>query len=148
MNQFIIFIIILFIAVLFSIPAEKERRRRLNKYWMRSCTGKKWKQQFPEVPKEEIRDFLENFVFSFAFNSKKRLKFEPDDKVMEVYRALYQKKWEADALEFEFLEGVLKKEYGLKLEEIWYDDMTLGQIFKLTRDVPNHASVKGSRLRI
>ena len=134
MSKITIFAIVLLIVILLSIPAELRRRRNLNKYWARSCTGKRWKTLFPDIPKDDIRDFLEQFVDGFAFSSKKRLKFEPDDKVMEVYQSIYPQQGFADALELETFAINLEKKYGLKLENILNSEITLGQIFKLTRD--------------
>jgi len=69
--------IIVGIAILVAIaviPLERERRKRLGRYWSRSCTGSEWRKHFPDVPKEAIREFLSGFVDSFIFKKKQRLK--------------------------------------------------------------------------
>lgn len=91
--------------------------------------GKNWKKSFPNTPKEEIRKFLILFTDAFAFSNKNKLKFEPDDKVLEIYRELYPSKWMADSLEVETLAGELEKEYSINFNEIWYEELSLGEIF-------------------
>ncbi len=59
------------------------------KYRNRPCTGKSWKKLFPTTSKQEIRSFLMFFTNSFAFSEKNKLKFEPDDKLIDIYRELY-----------------------------------------------------------
>ena len=81
------------------------------------------------MPKTEIRSFLALFVDSFAFNQKRRLCFSPDDKVMDVYRALYPDRFMADALELETLELQLREKYGKDAASFWREDITLGEIF-------------------
>ena len=125
--------IIVLLSLSIGIPFEIRRRRRLNKYWLRSCTGQDWKKHFPNVPKNDIKDFLEIFVDGFAFSSEKRLKFNPDDKVMDIYRALYPTSGWPDALELENFSINLKKRYGFELEKVTDHNITLGKIFEMTR---------------
>jgi propanediol dehydratase small subunit len=100
---------------------------------LRSCTGRDWKRRFPEVPKEDIRDFLEVFVDGFAFSRKKRLKFNPDDKVMDVYQAKYPTPGWPDSLELETFARNLERRYGFDLAKVFDEAMTLGRIFEMTR---------------
>lgn len=91
---------------------------------------------FPNASNGEIREFLEAFVNAFAFNSKKRLKFEPDDKVVDVCKALYPDHWAnfgGDALELETFVGILEDKYHFDLVKNWKEDLTLGQIFAETQ---------------
>lgn len=112
------------------IKLEGMRRRNMIKYWSRTCTGKNWKDRFPNVPALEIREYLEDFVDAFAFSSKKRLKFAPDDKIMEIYKAQYPEKCLlADSYEIETLAFILKDKYRIDLHEIETPDMTLGELF-------------------
>ena len=133
----IIIVSITIIAVIFEIKYQKAFRKRLSKYWNKSdyFSAKKWKQSFPNSSNIEIRKFLECFVDGFAFSSKKRLKFEPDDKVMEIYNTIYPPKrfLASDALELETFAMNLEDEYKIKFSEVWQEDATLGEIFnKLT----------------
>jgi len=115
-------------------PFEKERRERLEKYWTRSCTGTEWRRRFPNASKDLIRDFLESFVDGFAFSSKKRLKFSPDDKIMDVYSSLYPAEGWPDALELETFSIHLEQDYHLNLTNILTDDLTLGQLFLMATE--------------
>ena len=131
-------IIILIIGLTVGISLGIKRRKGLNKYWCRLSivTAKKWKLMFPNASNGEIREFLEAFVNAFAFNSKKRLKFEPDDKVVDVYKALYPDLWAnlgCDALELETFVGILEDKYHFDLVKNWKEDLTLGQIFAETQ---------------
>jgi propanediol dehydratase small subunit len=125
-------IIIIFIILVSVVFFELKRRKRLNKYWYRAdfISAKKWKGIFPESSNDEIRAFLETFVDGFAFSSKKRLKFEPNDKISSIYNDLYPDKGWPDALELETFSLNLEKKYHLKLSEIWNEDLTLGEIFR------------------
>ena len=86
-----------------------QTRADLRPYWERACMGIRWRRRFPEAPKTEIREFLDLFVDAFAFRRKRRCRFSPDDKVMEVYRALYPPGGEMDCMELETLCKMLEK---------------------------------------
>ena len=83
------------------------------------------------MSKEAIREFLEFFVKGFAFSSKNRLKFNPDDKIMDIYRALYPTEGWPDGLELETFSISLEKKYRLDLASVINDDLTLGQLFQM-----------------
>ncbi|MBP8133361.1 MAG: hypothetical protein KAY13_03745 [Zoogloea sp.] len=73
---------------------------RLSKpYNTRSCQGKGWRIAFPSASKQDIREFLAVFVDAFAFSQKERLKLNPEDQVLQIYRAIYPSRWTPDALE-------------------------------------------------
>jgi|ERR1035441_3718391 hypothetical protein len=126
------FVIIFCIAVgifVLTLPVYLRVHRNMRRYWDRACTGFQWRRRFPDASKSEIRSFLALFVDSFAFHQKRRLCFSPDDKVMDVYRALYPGRFMADALELETLELQLRKQYGKDAASFWREDITLGEIF-------------------
>ncbi len=144
MMKTIIIITIIIIAVILEIKYQKELKKRLSKYWDKSdyLLAKKWRKRFPRSSNEEIRTFLECFVDGFAFDSKKRLKFEPDDKVMGIYGTLYPPKkfFASDALELETFAMNLEHGYKIKFSDVWQEDITLGEIFcKLTNYETNKA---------
>lgn len=99
----------------------------------RSCQGNGWRQAFPSASKQEIREFLTVFVEAFAFSNKERLKLSPEDSIFKVYRALYPSRWLPDALELETLAKDIEVKYGLKLETIWHDNLSLGKLFSSSR---------------
>jgi hypothetical protein len=126
--------VVLFLAG--SIIGALVERRRFRRYWSRLCTGFRWKRRFPEAPKREIRAFLSEFVTAFAFDSDKALKFDPDDKVLNVYRTRYPQLGLApDAMELETFHLLLEEKYKVDLASKWGPDLTLGDIFAMTRKV-------------
>ena len=99
------------------------------KYRKRSCMGKNWKSTFPNSSKEDIREFLLMFTDAFALSPSDKLKFEPDDKVLDIYRELYPSKLMADALEVETLAEDCEKKYSINFNGLWHDNLTLGELF-------------------
>ena len=101
----------------------------------RTCQGRRWRQEFPDASKHEMRDFLLLFVSAFAFREMERLKFGPYDTVMAVYRALYPSRWLPDSLEVETLAGDLRKKYGVELDAVWNEqDISLGALFAYVQE--------------
>jgi hypothetical protein len=80
----------------------------------RTCQGRAWQKSFPQASSDEIREFLSLFVGAFAFPNADRLKFEPSDRVLTIYRAINPS--------------------NLKLAEVWRDELSLGEIFALARE--------------
>ncbi len=110
------------------------RKKRLNKYWVRSeyLAAKKWKILFPENSKTQIREFLEEVVDGFAFQSNKRLKFEPNDEILKIYHDIYgTENPSCDALELETVASNLEDKYSVNLENVFHDTMTLAELFKI-----------------
>jgi len=134
-----IIVVIVATVMIFSLPAERESKRRLQHYWNRICTGKEWRRKYPNATKDEIRRFLATFVDGFAFKSSQRLKFGPNDKVMDIYRALYPSTGWPDALEVETFARNLKREYSFDLAKVEDPDVTLGQLFMMIRN-PNQSA--------
>jgi hypothetical protein len=114
----------------FIIPSIASRRSFAG-YVARSCTGRAWINEFPTAGKDEIRQFLGTVKSAFGVRRKHLLKLRPDDAVMDIYRALYPPKWHpGDACDFMEWEIELQERYGLSIEKIWRDEITLGEIFK------------------
>jgi len=100
-----------------------------NPFRTRSCQGRQWRRAFPRATKKQIREFLSVFNSAFAFGNADILKFRPDDQLLSIYRALYPSKWMADAMEFETLAHDLRAKFGVALDDIWDERMTLGGLF-------------------
>ncbi|MDP5136516.1 hypothetical protein ORJ04_11215 [Rheinheimera baltica] len=124
MDTVLVIIVFLFLAVslIFSEALPK-------KYKDRKCEGRAWKKAYPLSPSDEIRSFLSVFVGAFAFNDQHKLKFNPNDKLIDIYKLLYPHKWQADVMEFETLADDLKFKYNLSFTEVWHDELTLGELF-------------------
>jgi hypothetical protein len=133
MKQLGALLIIFVIAAVIGLPAEIVRRRRLRTYWDRVCTGRDWRREFPDAAKEEIRKYLQLFVDAFAFRDSRKLKFRPSDKIIDIYRDCYPVKGWPDSLEMETFAMIVEKTYHLDFTKEWNPEMTLGQVFTMTR---------------
>ena len=69
------------------------------------------------------------FSAAFAFHERHRLKFSPGDNILGIYRAMYPHGWQPDGLELETLGASIEKKYGVKLSELWSENLTLGELF-------------------
>lgn len=99
-------------------------------YYFRRCEGRRWKEQFPDVPKDEIRQFLSIFVNSFGFREGDRLKFSPSDRVMDVYHAVYRPMPSVDNLELNEFFCRVEDTYGVDVVSEYGTNMTLGTLFR------------------
>jgi len=102
-------------------------------YRDRVCQGRDWKREFPNASKGEIRCFLALFADAFAFDADDRLKLNPNDLPIDIYRKRYPSQLSPDALEFETLAIDFERSYGVRLEAIWKDNLTLGDLFAYSR---------------
>jgi hypothetical protein len=93
-------------------------------YRRRRCEGRRWKEQFPDAPKEAI------FVDAFGFCDKHRLKFSPDDRIGDVYKAVYGAHPSCDGLEIASLFCDVENTYSVDLEDGNAMDLTLGTLFR------------------
>jgi propanediol dehydratase small subunit len=101
-------------------------------YRARACQGSGWRQAFPSATKQELREFLSLFVSAFAFDDREKLKLSPTDEVLQIYRAQYPSRLQPDAMELEKLALDLEHKHSFKLETLWKDDLTLGELFSHT----------------
>ena len=131
-SKWIPILLFLFIALSCGLIIERERHKRLSLYWQRTCTGFRWRRRFPSAHKADIREFLVLFVDAFAFRRKRRCCFSPDDRVMEIYRAIYPPGSAVDSMELECLCDTIKKRYGPDFAVSWREDITLGEIYEQT----------------
>jgi propanediol dehydratase small subunit len=133
--ELLMVVILVGMMILINLPFELKRKRLLQRFWSRPCTGRLWKRRFPDASKQSIREFLELFVDAFLFSSDKRLKFGPDDKIMDIYKSLHPCSWSADAMEYECLFIDLRRKYGFDVTESTMNrNTTLGQLFEAIRN--------------
>ena len=64
-------------------------RGELMPYRARGCRGVAWRRAFPTASSDDIRVYLRCFVDGMAIRSRYMLKFDPSDRVLDVYRCLY-----------------------------------------------------------
>lgn len=77
------------------------------------------------------------FTEAFAFPNRYKLQFHPNDEIFAIYQMLYpptDSRWKItgiDGCELESLVRLMDKRYGLKLEIVWREQLTLGELFEL-----------------
>ncbi|MGI4720459.1 MAG: hypothetical protein ACRYGO_05185 [Janthinobacterium lividum] len=96
----------------------------------RPCQGRVWRSTFPAASRKDIRDFLSLFVSAFAFRDSEKLHFRPDDEVLGICRQAKPARRQPDRSEIERLAQALRERYGLMLDEVWHDGLTLGGLFQ------------------
>ena len=109
------------------------RRRALRTFWDRACMGIRWRRRFPHSPKADIREFLSLLVDAFGFSQSRRCCFSPDDRLMDIYRAVFPPGSYMDNMELESLGLRLEERYGIDLFADERYDITLGEIYEQTR---------------
>jgi propanediol dehydratase small subunit len=112
-----------------------------------ACQGRAWRSAFPSASKASIRKYLQVFVDAFAFPASKRLTFGPDDSVLAIYRQLYPSRWIPDALELETFAKDLEALWGVRLESMWSEQLTLGEVFAAVQDAQPFAAADGFAAR-
>jgi hypothetical protein len=120
------------VAATGGVLMEIQTRKALRPYWERACTGIRWRRRFPYSTKAEIREFLDLFVDAFAFRRRRRCCFSPEDRVMDVYCAVYPPGSAVDNMELETFCELLQKRYDVDLLPSWREDITLGEIYEQT----------------
>ena len=96
----------------------------------RPCQGRAWRSSFPSASRKDIRDFLSLCGTAFSFRDSEKLHLRPDDPVLGVVRAARTTRWLPEASDIEPLARVLRERYGLLLDEVWHDGLTLGGLFQ------------------
>jgi hypothetical protein len=126
-------VMMLAVAIAAGVWAEVQAMMALRPYWRRPCAGIRWRRRFPETPKREIREFLDMFIKAFGFQHRQRLCFRPEDRVMDVYHAIYPPGSAiVDGMKLESLCLSLRKRYGVDVAESWREDITLGELYERT----------------
>ena len=127
-------LVILTLSISFATAVEFAERARLRKLLDRVDTEAIWRDCFPEVPADEIRSFLVLFAESFAIDPTYCFKFAPDDQPSAIYEARYVPHLTVDDhCEFESLTDALASRHRIDLQAVWRDDITLGELFTMTR---------------
>ena len=120
-------------CVVAQVMTGRKLRETLSPYWSRKCTGFLWKRAFPQASKNDIRSFLSLFVEVFGIRKSRRLCFVPNDKVLDVYKALHPPGWcIPDNFELEDLVLEIEKRYGVDVTHRWNETITLGELFNLS----------------
>ena len=127
-------VIFCILAAAVAVAFEIARRQRHAPFFKRPCAGRRWRRAFPDAPKPHIREFLQIFADAFGLPREHRLAFRPDDRLMDIYRAMNPPRWTAaDSMELETFALLIQRRYGLTLESVWREELTLGELFRETR---------------
>jgi len=118
--------ILVLLAVAWSVLAFGQLPNPLR---TRTDQGRSWRRAFPRASNKQIREFLSVFTSAFDFRDADMLKFRPDDQLLGLYRAVHPSKWMPGTVEFEALARSLRAKFGVALEDIWDERMTLGALF-------------------
>jgi len=105
----------------------------------RPFQGRVWRSSFPSASRKDIREFLSVFGAAFSFGDSDRLHLRPDDQVLGVVRAARPARW-MDASDIEPLARALRERYGLLLDDIWHDGLTLGGLFQRVQQARGKAA--------
>jgi hypothetical protein len=87
-----------------------------------------WRRAFPRASRRQIRAFLTVFAEAFALRDTEKLKFRPDDELLGICKTRHAPASPADA-ELRKLAAGLRARYGVALEEVWDEHITLGALF-------------------
>ncbi len=102
-------------------------------YRGRPCQGSRWRREFSDAEKRDVRTFLAMVAEAFSYPESEKLKFRPDDAVYRVYRERYRLSGWADAGELERFSQLMQKRYHIALRDLWTETLTLGELFEATR---------------
>ena len=96
----------------------------------RPFQGRAWRSSFPSASRKDIRDFLSVFGSACAFGDCDKLHLRPDDQVLGVVRAAKPSRRTPEVSDVEPLARALRERYGVLLDDIWHDGLTLGGLFQ------------------
>lgn len=129
-------------SVLWHVLVAFQRRRSLRPYWMRPCTGVKWRRAFPDVPSESVRQFLRVVSDSFLLPPQRALQFQPSDRVVDVDEAQRGGN-PIDNLGLSDFAERIREIYSIDLFGCLSESTTLGEVFQMTLGQPAQPPDRG-----
>jgi len=124
----LVIMLIASLGLLLALSMALIRWKLMQRYWSRKCTGPEWARRYPRCSKDQIRGFLDILIASFGYKTKDRLKFSPQDGIMEIYDAEYPG-GSPDACELDEFFDTLDKKYGIDPRTL-QKEVTLGELFE------------------
>lgn len=103
-------------------------RPAMRKFSLRPCTGHHWKKNFPNSSSDQIRQFLGLVIAELSLPIQP-LQLHPNDRILDLYHAIYPIEAMPDGCELESLVQSFKRIYGHDLLPFWRDDLTLRDIY-------------------
>jgi hypothetical protein len=89
----------------------------------------RWRLEFPQSPSTEIRDFLRVFNRTLRLSRFRPCCFSPEQKVLDIWRAVHPARFMSDSSDLEILNSSLREKYGVDSRSLWTEDLTLGELF-------------------
>ena len=128
-------IIVAIVLVVFVIVGVVVEDRLLQQLSSPTCTGRSWRNAFPASPKQEVREFHQIVLMAFGIGQRFHLRFAPEVKLMDLYRAVEPPvlSMGVDAMELETLCMEIENRTGVNLSARWQDGLTLGEVFAFTQ---------------
>ena len=121
----LLFLYLVFGALVPALPRE---------YQSRTCAGRRWRRAFPGCGKSAIRRFLWCFTDGMSFQVSDGLKFGPEDRVFDVYRAIYGGRVPfGDDMECERFAENMSMTFQRPVRDVdalFHADVTLGELFR------------------
>lgn len=88
-----------------------------------------WRLRFPEVPDDEVHEYLGLFTEAFLLPGDLRRHLRPDDCIRCIYVRLYPRNVSpCDELNCEAFGMWVEQRYGCRLSAAWTDETTLGDV--------------------
>lgn len=104
-------------------------RRRMSVYWKRQSALDEWMQRFPQASEDDIHLFLALLAEAWGFRAGTQVKFQPGDKVMDIYHRYYGGTPVTDCSELARFTMAVEDRFGAGLAEDAIKDATLGDMF-------------------
>ncbi len=125
---------LLAVGVGWGLFVEMQTHRALSPFWRRGDQTRRWLERFPATDAADSEAYHHLLADAFDFSVEQVNCLQPDDRLMEVYRAKYPRGSLGDCLELERLGMALTERHGVDLLSIWQNDITLGEVFEQTRN--------------
>ena len=107
----------------------------------RPFQGRVWRSSFPSASRKDIREFLSVFGAAFSFGDNDKLHLRPDDQVLGVVRAARPTRWKSDGADIEPLARALRERYGLLLDDVWHEGLTVGGLFQRVQQARGKSAI-------
>jgi hypothetical protein len=110
----------------------------------RGCSMSAWADRCMAEEFLGVERFLRVLCDAFLLKRSEAVFLHPEDRPMDIYRELYRF-WPVDALELEHLRHALQREFGLRLPEEEYIQLSLGELYEASRSVIDTAVGTGKQ---
>ena len=121
-------VIMFLVAVVITTWNARQRRQAIQTF-RRGCAGRAWRNAFPDVTAEQVRTFLNVFADAFDLGRSMVLQMRPEDRPIDLHRAIYARTFGPDSLELVSFMLAVERKYGVKSRQILWEEVTLAEVF-------------------